>query len=175
MSGEIYRIALLGVCLGDVAIRGQWKELFLAGQPGNEHLLKGCTLNGLREVVVHTRSHALFAVSLDSGRGHGDDGHFLNTRKTAVGLVAAQGVCSSIAVQDGHLTVHQDERWHEILCRMIGRRICFRSCSKQIFEGLLTIPHCGCCEAEGLEGFQGKLAIDDIVFDDKNMEFLALC
>ena len=77
--------------------------------PFDEHLFESFAFHGFGEVIVHPGSSAFFAIALDSGGCHGDNGNGTHARKIGVGCMVADEVGRPVAVEDGHLHIHEDD------------------------------------------------------------------
>ena len=81
----------------------------LPTRPLQEHVFKSFSFDGFGEIVVHACFLALFFITLDGRGGHSYDGHVADVGDGRVGVVVADDVSCSVAVQDRHLHVHEDD------------------------------------------------------------------
>ena len=132
----------------------------LGRAPSDEHALQRLPLDGFGEVVIHTRAFALLLVSLDGARRHGNNGDLADKR--FVWEVVAEKVGAFVAVNDGHLNIHEDDIWSPLLSAPRGR---------EVFEGLFAIPRRFNLKSQLPDCFDGDLLVDGIVFHHQNQNF----
>ena len=105
----------------------------------------------LREVVVHPGALAFLAIALDGGRGHGDDWSLLDAWDRVVGTVMADEVSGAIAVENGHLYVHQDDVWARTPLGVLLQKV---------VERFLTIPDRIDRETKSFDGLGRNLLVN---------------
>lgn len=87
---------------------------------------------------------------MDSGGGHSDDGD--TARGQAEGHVVSNEVRGFVAINDGHLYVHEDDVGFGV--RGVGN-----VGGEEVVEGLFAVPDGGNEEAEFADGAKGDLLV----------------
>ncbi len=124
-----------------------------------QHGSQDCSAHGFGEVVVHARVEALLAIAADGGRGHGDDEHVADG---GIGVLADEfrGV---VAVEDGHLDVHEDE----------VEGLVFEGAAAEGFHGLEAVAVGFGFEAQLCDEGDGDFLVDGVVLGDADAELVA--
>lgn len=122
-----------------------------------QHLLQHGRAHRFGEVIVHAGLQTLLAVAADGTRRHGDDQHAPHVFV----LVAADQAGGVVAVQDGHLAVHQHQMEGVVL----------RGCVAEGLDGLEAVGVGGGVEAEFGDEGDGDLLVDRVVLGDADAEF----
>ena len=122
-----------------------------------QHLLQHGRAHRFGEVIVHPGLETFLPIAADGARRHGYDQHAPHI----LVLVAADQAGSVVAVQDGHLAVHQ----HQV------EGVVLRGSMAQGFDGLEAVGVGGGVEAEFGDEGDGDLLVDRVVLGDADAEF----
>ena len=132
-------------------------------RPSHQHRFERLAADGFGQVVVHAGLAALFAIALDGGGGHGDDGEGSDGGVGRVRVVVADHVGRAVAVEDGHLDVHEDDVWVAVVGIGVGG-VGGGGGFYEVVERFFTVPDRVDGEAEFSDRLQGYLLVDLAVF-----------
>jgi hypothetical protein len=148
--GAAVRNVLGAFAIGVVALIGHAPRVAVDG-PAVQHALQRLALDGLGDIVVHTRAHALLALALYRR------GRYCHDRDRAGGrfvrFVVPDQVRRAVAVDYGHLHVHENDVGLGV--GYVGGVGC-----DEVVEGFAPIPDCGDRVAQFTHRAKGDLLVD---------------
>jgi hypothetical protein len=145
-----------------LAIQG-WDSSPALYAPPDKNALQSVDGDGFGHVIIHADLLALFLVALNGRGGQSHNGDIVGVRFE--GHLVPEEIGAPIAVDDGHLDVHENNLRLGLLPLTGGFHV---------GQSFLAVAYCRGLETELLDGRDGKLLVDRVILGDEDEDATAL-